>query len=405
MGDAPGTSVPPPHRPFKRKAGNFYNSNSKRLRCGPNSYLIVGNKHDPLNLESNEPEPSPFKEPFMVPPSPIDQTDPLSLKSPPRNAKKKKKKHEKPSFEDGMNPVFVSQRKFSVVQQKIKQSYLHQQTSQTNVLETSKPKIQEQKTVANNYKYRFGNFNRYYGNRPQLAIVDARLNFLCKDMFIEKDILDIGCNSGLLTISIAREFNPKRIIGMDIDGHLIRAAQHNIRYFCDRDSKFMHRFPMSFPHCFGPITAPEAASTTTESEATEFPHNIKFICDNYVLENDAMLEKVEEEFDIIILLSTTKWIHLNNGDDGLKRAFKRIFKQLRPNGKLILEILEFDGYRRTANTCNILKKNFENISFKPEQFADYLLSEEVGFRHFEDVGLAYAGFKGPLLIFFKDDII
>src|SRR5688572_29415921 len=118
-----------------------------------------------------------------------------------------------------MNPVFVSQRRFSVVQQKIKQSYLQQQTSQTNVLETSlELKIQKQKTVANNYKYRFGNFNRYYGNRHQLAIVDTRLNFLCKDMFVDKDILDIGCNSGLLTISIAREFLPKQIVGLDIDG-------------------------------------------------------------------------------------------------------------------------------------------------------------------------------------------
>uniref|UniRef100_A0AC34G097 RNA methyltransferase n=1 Tax=Panagrolaimus sp. ES5 TaxID=591445 RepID=A0AC34G097_9BILA len=398
MSDAPGTSgAPTPHRPFKRKAGSFYNSNSKRLRCGPNSYLIVGNKHDPLNLESDEPEP--IQEP--CPTSPVDETDPLSLKSPPRSAKKKKKKHEKPQFEDGMNPVFVSQRRFSVVQQKIKQSYLQQQTSHSNIIETSTaPKIQEQKTVANNYKYRFGNFNRYYGNRAQLAIIDQRLNFLCKDMFVDKDILDIGCNSGLLTISIAREFLPKRIIGMDIDGHLIRAAQNNIRYFCDRDMKFMHRFPMSFPHCFGPITAPPIVG-----ESTEFPHNIKFVCDNYVLENDEMLEKVEQEYDIIILLSTTKWIHLNNGDVGLKRAFKRIHRQLRPNGKFILEVLAFDGYRRTANTCSILKNNFDKIEFKPDQFAEYLLSDEIGFRHYEDVGLAYAGFKGPLLIFFKEEEI
>ena len=48
---------------------------------------------------------------------------------------------------------------------------------------------------------------------------------------------------------------------------------------------------------------------------------------NYYLEN------VVPEYDTILLLSTTKWIHLNFGDDGIKRVFKRIHAQLRPGKK------------------------------------------------------------------------
>jgi hypothetical protein len=61
-----------------------------------------------------------------------------------------------------------------------------------------------------------------------------------------------------------------------------------------------------------------------------FRRKVRFLCDNYVLESDDLLELAQPEFDTIVCLSTTKWIHLNFGDDGLKRAFKRMYAQLRP---------------------------------------------------------------------------
>ena len=73
--------------------------------------------------------------------------------------------------------------------------------------------------------------------------------------------------------------------------------------------------------------------------SNRFPQNVKFICGNYVLENDELLETIQPEFDVVVCFSTTKWIHLNFGDDGIKRAFKRMHAQLRPgkrasNGRL-----------------------------------------------------------------------
>ena len=71
-----------------------------------------------------------------------------------------------------------------------------------------------------------------------------------------------------------------------------------------------------------------------------FGRKVRFICDNYVLESDDLLELAQPEFDTILCLSTTKWIHLNFGDDGIKRAFKRMYAQLRPGNSSIFKAFE-----------------------------------------------------------------
>ena len=67
---------------------------------------------------------------------------------------------------------------------------------------------------------------------------------------------------------------------------------------------------------------------------------------NYVLESDSLLDMQKEEYDVILALSVTKWIHLNWGDEGLKRFFRRIGKQLRPGGMLILEPQPWVSYKK-----------------------------------------------------------
>lgn len=67
---------------------------------------------------------------------------------------------------------------------------------------------------------------------------------------------------------------------------------------------------------------------------------------NYVLYNDHLLKYEEPKYDVILCLSVTKWIHLNWGDDGLIRTFRRIFAQLRKGGVFILEAQSFQSYKK-----------------------------------------------------------
>nr|CAD2150620.1 unnamed protein product [Meloidogyne enterolobii] len=266
-------------------------------------------------------------------------------------------------------------------------------------------------------RYRYGNFNNYhmkkefriYNNQQQQSISsfdfsdDPRVSFFCPDWFFEKSILDLGCNAGRFAITLARRCQPKKVIGIDLDQHLIGAARKNIRHFADKEAKLTSRFPASFPANFGPISAPSTSS------GSKFPDNIWFFCQNYVLNSDDELEKVTEEFEIIFALSLTKWIHLNWGDVGIRRFFHRAFRQLKTGGRFVLETAPYKDYIKHCNKKGSEKppeevlNNLSKIAFHPEEFTEYLLNN-VGFNHHEELNTPqskYLGISGRLQVFYK----
>ena len=198
-----------------------------------------------------------------------------------------------------------------------------------------------------NELFKYGNYNRYYGYRNRGTFTDPRLSLLKKEWFEGKEVLDIGCNTGQITLTIAKEFSPSLIIGLDIDENLIKTAQTtlskrlNQRNFTsplgDRSP-----FPMSLGISKGPLIAPAVVSN--DPSPSLFPKNVIFIESNFVLEKDEDLLHVQPEYDCILCLSVTKWVHLNWGDAGIKRMFKRISLSLRPSGRLILEPQSWSSY-------------------------------------------------------------
>ncbi|XP_056632638.1 7SK snRNA methylphosphate capping enzyme bin3-like isoform X1 [Diorhabda sublineata] len=269
-------------------------------------------------------------------------------------------------------------------------------------------------------RFQYGNYNRYYGYRNPHNETDYRLKVFSHHpyLFVNKDILDVGCNIGHVTLSIARDFHAKSVLGVDIDQKLISIARKNVKHYVKkggideekekedvvhlalRKTENCEFFPISMPILYGDIDVPGF----THDKSGGFPNNVTFKQCNYILEDDNLLALEQPQFDVILCLSVTKWFHLNWGDAGLKQAFRRMYAQLRPGGKLILEPQNWSSYKSKKKLTSTIYDNYNSIEFFPEKFREYLLSPAVGFAKGEILGFPvhqFKGFRRPIQVFTK----
>ncbi|XP_058129200.1 7SK snRNA methylphosphate capping enzyme bin3 [Anopheles ziemanni] len=170
-------------------------------------------------------------------------------------------------------------------------------------------------------------------------------------------------------------------------------------------TEYAHYFPISFPLTMGNLSGKEYQMDIGRPE-NKFPHNVRFKTMNYVVKDESFINNDTQQYDLILCLSVTKWIHLNYGDAGLKIAFKRMFNHLRPGGKLILEAQNWASYKKKKKLTETIFENYKNIEFFPNRFHDYLLSPEVGFSHSYPLGIPRhlsKGFRRPIQLYIKGD--
>ncbi|KAG8864100.1 hypothetical protein FRB96_006974 [Tulasnella sp. 330] len=285
-----------------------------------------------------------------------------------------------------------------------------------------------------------GNYFGYYTKRPSIS--DPRIALLPVDFFRDKTVLDVGCNEGWVSIEIAQRYGAGRVIGVDIDENLIRNAWKRRKIIWSLQNSEMipnpdisttiedashppmkrrklkqekdraappvvihtakphmsleqaHYFPASLSFSFGTLPLP----TFEKEDATGFPHNVTFRTADWVASSG--IPEDDDGYDVILALSITKWIHLNDGDKGIQAFFRRAFETLRPGGKFVLEPQGWDGYAKAKRMDARLKETAMGIKLRPEDFGQLLQS--IGFSTVENLGpIGERGFRRDVDIYSK----
>jgi len=184
----------------------------------------------------------------------------------------------------------------------------------------------------------WGNFKGYYDIRNPGG-EDPRLPWLCRTIdWRGKRVLDLGCNAGQITWAVAAE-GAKLTLGVDIDASLIGEAR---------------------------------LATSKPAAGRQLNGRVRFRC------RDLLRLKLRRKYDVVLLLSTSKWVHLQHGDEGLKQLFRRCKRWLCPGGVLVLEPQPWKAYKKVADAHADVEKTWGEIQLKPSSFVDFL-TEVLGF--------------------------
>ncbi|XP_047071040.1 probable RNA methyltransferase At5g51130 [Lolium rigidum] len=252
----------------------------------------------------------------------------------------------------------------------------------------------------------YGNYRNYYGYRIDHNVgEDPRLEIFRKEWFAGKDCLDIGCNQGLVTIGLAMKFECRSILGVDIDSGLIETAKWNLRTIAragkvaTKSAKVHNSSDSTTQSC------PEVVSEMSNGNISVHKQHdlfeiVSFRPDNFVQST----HRYSEQYDTIMCLSVTKWIHLNWGDDGIITLFVKIWSLLRPGGIFIMEPQPWISYKKNRSVSEVARENFYDICIYPEKFREILL-DKVGFRSVEVITDrltgSVAGFDRPIEVYHK----
>ena len=265
-----------------------------------------------------------------------------------------------------------------------------------------------------NEKYKYGNYDRYYSERNTSQWNDSRLALLSRDYFEGKDVLDIGSNDGTLSILLAINYNPKHILGVEIDHKLVNRAVESLVYIekckiqlqtekeridileeLEDFPKSFHMY-MKFPSYIESLKEVISMKPALSCLSERFPSNISFLNGNYIESH------IDNEYDTVLCLSTVKWIHLNWGDEGVRILFRKIYRSLRQNGLFIFEPQPWKSYKKSRTRTSEIFDNYHSIEFKPNEFYDYLIS--MGFSLLKTISPTSQrdNFKRDILVFTKN---
>ncbi|GAA5873629.1 hypothetical protein JCM16303_001188 [Sporobolomyces ruberrimus] len=224
----------------------------------------------------------------------------------------------------------------------------------------------------------YGNYKNYYTFRPAstsisdpsepapppASTVDQRLELLSPSLFKGKRVLDLGTNAGKISHDLRTVYEPEEVLGVDIDEVLIEDAKRIAK----------------------------------EQGLTE---GLRFELGDFM--QDGWLEGLSEregagKFEVVLLFSVTKWLHLHHGDEGMMRLFRSLHTFLPPGGIVVIEPQERENYARAVKKNKELREVYKTIEIWPP-FENEMLG--VGFKLEQRIERVEGGFSRPLLVWRK----
>lgn len=213
---------------------------------------------------------------------------------------------------------------------------------------------------------RYGNYHQYYAKFRGRQVPDSRLALLLEPTNLLQDarVLDLGCNAGKLTYEAVACCGAKEAVGVDIDPWLVEQAR--IAYLRVQEEEKENKLAFE---CFDFVDAHKYEGTAAAGK-----------------------------FDVVLLLSVTKWVHLNNGDSGMRALFSLIYALLNEGGYLIVEPQPWTNYQSAVRKNKELKETFKAIQMRPP-FEEELCM--LGFRRIIQVEREEGGFSRPVHVWRK----
>lgn len=222
----------------------------------------------------------------------------------------------------------------------------------------------------------YGNYRSYYsfrpastGAAPDADKLDGRLALLDPGLFSGRTLLDIGTNAGKVAIDAVRHLGARSAVGVDIDPLLIDDANENAK-----------------------VAA--GLGTSVGADRLAFLAGEVMRPGWFDVEREPRLVGI----DTVTLFSITKWLHLHNGDDGMRRLFSSLHAFLPVGGVLVVEPQEWDNYRRAVKKNRDLRETFRSLEMRPPFDAEL---RQVGFVLETRIEREEGGFSRPLLVWRK----
>ncbi|KAL3477025.1 Bicoid-interacting protein 3-domain-containing protein [Aspergillus californicus] len=203
---------------------------------------------------------------------------------------------------------------------------------------------------------RHGNYHQYYTKFRAPIVPDERLSILPPEILRNARVIDLGCNAGKLTYEAIAHCGAAAAVGVDIDPWLVEQAT------------------AAYPD--GPCT---------------FEH-FDFV-DASAYKGTAL-----GGFDVVLLLSVTKWVHLNGGDAGILALFGRIQTMLNEGGYLVIEPQPMSNYARASKRNKELRETYKSLRIQPP-FDDQLKAQ--GFERVFEFEREEEGFARPVHVWRK----